>query len=513
MSNSFGISFRLLILFLFFSFCCLFAQPAEVKLTASDGQASDGFGIEVAVDGGWAAITSTSRNVGAGAVYVFQYDNGNWVERDILVGSDTKQMELFGTSVDIWGNYLVSGAIRHPEVGFGPGEEGAVYIFKLDNGTWMEQAKIQSSDKIKGDEFGHDVAIYQDYILVGAPFDSAGGKVSAGKAFVFKGSSGNWVQEDSLVASDGDAGENFGRAVDIYGDYAMVGSQNPIHDFRGAVYVFQRNGTDWTQIDKLVPNDLQPQDDFGISISMDGDLAIIGAMNGEGNEVGSGVAYVFKRDGSTWQQEAKLIGSNAIAAPLFGFRVGISGDYAIVGARNQAVGTSVFQGAAYLFKRTGTTWTEVMEIVSSDGDESDSFGNAVAIDGDTVVVGAESDELGVGSAYIFTGFMTTSVGDLEGFNHPTDFKLEQTYPNPFNPSTKISFSISSLMNNSDISIAIFDAKGLHVRSLFQGRLPSGSHELEWNGQNDQGMSLASGIYVLQLRSGNSIHTQKMTLLK
>ncbi|MCH7498230.1 MAG: hypothetical protein IH971_10315, partial [Candidatus Marinimicrobia bacterium] len=180
------------------------------------------------------------------------------------------------------------------------------------------------------------------------------------------------ISEFKILPADGAASDKFGESVSISGDYAVVGSFGA-----GSAYVFKRNSTSWTQEAKLLASDGFQGDYFGITVSISGDYAIVGAWGDDDNGSFSGSAYLFKRTGTSWAQEAKLLPSDGAAGDQFGFSVSISGDYAVVGAPfDDDNGTE--SGSAYVFKRTGTSWAQEAKLLPSDGAAGDWFG-AVSI--------------------------------------------------------------------------------------------------------------------------------------
>ena len=346
------------------------------KLLASDGESGELFGWSVSISGDYAIIGAYADDPG-GSAYVFKRSGTNWTEEDKLVASDGAYADQFGWSVSISGDYTVIGAYGDDSL------RGAAYVFKRSGTNWLEEDKLFASDGESGDHFGDSVSVSGDYAIIGAYGDD-----DHGSAYVYKRSGTNWLEEAKLVASDG--GSHFG-AVSIDGDYAVIG------DFaHNSAYVFKRNGTNWTET-KLVASDSELGDHFGCSVAICGDYAVIGAEEDDDFGHNSGAAYVFKRNGTNWTEEAKFVASDSEANDRFGVSVSTSGDYAFIGAWNDDIG----RGSAYVFKRNGTNWTEEVKLVASDGESFDNFGCSVSIDSDHAIIGAYSDDSLLGSAYIF----------------------------------------------------------------------------------------------------------------
>ena len=211
--------------------------------------------------------------------------------------------------------------------------------------------------------------------------------------------------EVKINASDGAAHDCFGRSVAISGDYAIVGAclDDDNGGSSGSAYIFKRDGTAWTEQAKIYASDGAAGDYFGESVAISGDYVVVGAWGDDDAGCHSGSAYIFKRDGTEWIEQTKITASDGAEGDLFGYSVAISGDCAVVGAyRDDNAGWD--SGSAHIFKRNGTEWIEEVKITASDGAEGDNFGISVAISGDYAVVGAyEDDDAGYhsGSAYIY----------------------------------------------------------------------------------------------------------------
>ncbi|MBI4661195.1 MAG: tandem-95 repeat protein [Verrucomicrobia bacterium] len=284
----------------------------------------------------------------------------------------------------------------------------------------VQQAKLLPSDGASNDSFGDSVAISGDTVIIGASWDDVGSNPDQGSAYVFTRSGTTWIQQAKLTASDGAStfffgvvltGDHFGESVSIAGDTVVVGAL--YHDAggsfdQGSAYVFTRSGTTWTQQAKLTASDGLSNDRFGRSVSISGETVVIGA-SGDQLENGSsqGSAYVFTRSGTTWTQQAKLAASDGAREDSFGVAVSLFGDTVVIGAVLDDVGSIVNQGSAYVFARSGTTWTQQAKLTASDGVANGTFGSSVAISADKIVVGAPAprpttDNHEEGAAYVFT---------------------------------------------------------------------------------------------------------------
>ena len=322
-----------------------------------------------------------------------------------LTASDGATNDLFGYSVAVAGDTMVVGAEGYD------GDKGAAYVFTRQSGEWTQVVKLTASDGAATDSFGHSVAVDGNTLVVGAGWDDDNG-YDSGSAYVFtKPASGGWAdatETAKLTASDAAAYENFGVSVAVEGDTVVVGSL--LNDYRGSAYVFTKPASggwaDATETAKLTASDRVVGDDFGISVAVDGDTVVVGARAHDENGPESGSAYVFTKPANGWTdatETAKLTASDGADYDHFGISVAVDGDTLVVGAfGDEDVYTT--RGAAYVFTKPNTGWTDATEtakLAPSDGGLEDGFGVSVAVDGDKVVAGSERRG-GVGAAYLFT---------------------------------------------------------------------------------------------------------------
>ena len=377
----------------------------QAELTASDGGAGDSLGGSVAVDGNTVVVGAPRHMVGSsshqGAVYVFVQSDGTWVEQAELTASDGAAGDQFGYSVAVSGSTVVVGAPYHT-VGSNP-SQGAAYVFVQSGGTWSQQAELSASDGARIDYFGYSVAVDGSTIVVGASNHIDGG-ARPGAAYVFVESSGTWSQQAELTASHG--GNDFGLSVAINGNIVVVGAPGYAvgsNSGQGAAYVFVESSGTWIQQAELTASDGVAYDYFGISVAVDGSTVVVGAWSHKvGSNPGQGAAYVFVQSGGTWIQQAELTASDGIANDSFGYSVALSGGTAVAGAFDHTVGSNSYQGAAYVFVQNGEIWSQQTELTASDGDRLDQFGRSVAVSGSTAAVGAYSHpNSGAGAAYVF----------------------------------------------------------------------------------------------------------------
>jgi hypothetical protein len=374
------------------------AMIQQQKLAASDGAASDAYGWAVAISGNTAVIGSpladVNGNANQGAVYVYVQTNDIWLAQAKLVAGDGSANDQFGFTVAIEGDTVVVGARAAA-----PGQKGAAYVFVRSGATWTQQAKLIGTDSVNGDRFGEAVAISGNTIVVGAVLHNPLGTtlLNEGAAYVFIRTGLTWSQQAKLTASDPQDFNFFGQAVAIDGDTIVTGAIRSNGNVRiGSAYVFTRTGNVWSQQAKLTANDEAYENQFGYAVSLSGDTAIVGAFGAKiGDANYAGAAYVFTRSNNTWSQEAKLTANAADIAPniAFGGAVSLKSDTLAVGAYGTRIDGKQAQGSVYLFKRNDNQWQPQSRFTANDGAANDFFGLGIALDSNSLIVGTPQKSL------------------------------------------------------------------------------------------------------------------------
>ncbi len=275
-------------------------------------------------------------------------------------------------------------------------DEGAIYPVTIDP-TFTQQQKLEPSDPAAGDRFANEVAISGDTVVIGNKFDDGAAGGDQGSVYVFVRSGGVWTQQQKLLASDPAAGAVFGHWVAIDGETLVVGTPGDFFSGSlGSAYVFVRSGGVWSQQQKLQASDAAANDQFGLRVAISGETVAVSS---------EGAAYVFVRSGGVWSQQQKLLASDPEAGDRFGEALAISAETVVVGARMHDGAAGGNQGSAYVFVRSSGVWTQQQKLEASDAAANDQFGGAAAIDGETLVVGAQFDDgaagIDPGSAYVF----------------------------------------------------------------------------------------------------------------
>jgi hypothetical protein len=343
------------------------------------------FGQAVATSGDTVVVgdpNDDTNGANAGAIYVFVKTEAGWVDEAKLYASDPAPGDEFGDAVSISGDTIVVGVKRHRHP---PHESlsGGIYIFERNGGLWSSALERFGSDVFNADSFGAAVALSGDTLAAGAPADDDGG-LNAGAIYVFERDGGEWT-ESAKIRGGGTLRSNLGKEIALDADTLIVGGANP-------VYVFVDSGTGWTPQAEL-PG--LAAEDFGNSVAVHADTVLVGARGADDPIVGAdsntGAAYVFVRTGTTWSEEAKLVAAGPLTLDNFGFDVSVYGDSALIGA---PFGGPRF-GRAYFFNRVGGVWMEPDQYLpprlnlSPPGNE---FGRAVAMSDRVLLFGAPRTE-------------------------------------------------------------------------------------------------------------------------
>jgi hypothetical protein len=327
-----------------------------------------------------------------GAIATYPLMVNAWLQQQKLTANDAAANDYFGYGVALDGDTAVIGAPQDDD-------QGAVTIFVHDGTGWGQQAKLTADDAAAGDYFGWTVALAGDTAVIGAPryYTDVNG---SGAAYVFARNGSGWSQQAKLTADDAAAGDNFGWTVALDGDTAVIGASQYDNDGNenGSAYVFVRSDTSWSQQAKLTAGDAAAGDNFGWTVALNGETAVIGAPQDDDDGNGSGSAYVFTRNGTSWNQQAKLTANDAAAGDAFGFAVALDNDTVVVGAWEDDSEVGVNSGSAYVFVRSGTSWSQQARLIADDAAQFSAFGWAAALENDTAAIGAVYPS---NSAYIF----------------------------------------------------------------------------------------------------------------
>ena len=459
----------------------------------------DFFGHAVALEGNLAVIGAPEQGGkpgvlgdGLGKVYVYRREGaGDFTLMKALKADDIQDRGWFGFSVDVSGTTLIASAPFHNE------EKGAVYVFGLEGTKWKQQAKLQADNAAIKNRFGWDCAISDDTIVVGAPLAAAPQRLS------------------------------------------------------GTAYVFKRKGNVWRQVAQLIPHDGDGGDTLGVSVDVSQNRVILGANRDKNSgRRGSGSAYIFSEVEGAYTREAKLTADEIQEGAGFGFTVAIDVNRALVGAPATDTERGDDSGAVYAFLKVGPDWELQATIIpdkGADEEHNDNMGSAVALDGEFgrhfnyAAVGVQGDATPKhpdgGSVYLFDTEDVNNLNiplskNIEDFKIPLsvepidelapimlgDIKrtaLLQNFPNPFNPETWIPYTLAA---DGEVKVRIYDVQGVLVRQLDIGRQRTGRYlsrqtAAYWDGRDQSGASVSSGVYFYTLEADTFSETQRMVIQK
>ena len=419
----------------------------QAYLKASNIHADDQFGTSVAISGdlmvAGAPLEDSSAGADSGAAYVFVRSGSSWGPPVQLKAPNPGAGDKFGSSVAIYGNTVVVGAAGEDSSATGVGGDqgnnsalnsGAAYVFVRNGMNWPYQAYLKASNTGADDQFGFSVAVSGNTVVVGAPGEDSNGSQAdnsapaAGAAYVFAWDGTKWSQQAYLKASNRESSDEFGTSVAVSENTVVVGSPGEDSNATGvegsqasnsapgagAAYVFVWSGTAWNQQAYLKASNTGSSDEFGTSVAISWDTIVVGARGEDSNAKGvngnqsnnsaaeSGAAYVFTRNVTTWTQQAYLKGCNTGANDFFGRSVAVSADTVVVGAHledssatgiggNASDNGAADSGAAYVFVRTGTSWTQQTYLKASNTGGADNFAYSVGLSAGSLVVGATGE--------------------------------------------------------------------------------------------------------------------------
>jgi len=488
-------------------------QGSKLAGTGVSGFAGQGWSVALSGDGNTAIAGGPGDSNKIGAAWVYKRTGGVWAQQGIkLVGTDF----VLGAYGSEQGNSVAISSDGTTAIIGGPTDNdyiGAAWVYTLSSGLWPQQGnKLGGGDAVNGRygvEQGNSVCLSQDgnTAIIGGPADNG----NVGAAWVFTRTGGVWTQQGKKLVGTGGLnwvmGPQQGYSVSLSadGNTAIIGG--PLDSvIEGAVWIFTRTNGVWTQQgNKLVGSDAvgTPYQGTSVSISGDGNTAIVGGYSDSG---GVGAAWVFTRSNGVWTQQGnKLVGSGAVGVAFQGHSVSLSsdGNRAIVGGDGDDSG----KGAAWVYQRNGNVWTQLgSKLIGAGAVGPAREGEAVSISGDgkTAIVGSFGDHNNTGAIWVFID--TTSVTAVnENPIAPYNYQLFPNYPNPFNPATKITYSIPK---ETHVSVIVYDLLGREVTRLIQETKLRGEYSVTWNATN-----VPSGVYYCRLVAGSFVETKKMVVMK
>lgn len=385
---------------------CEVAQVAGLKEVGND------FGRTVALSGQVALVGDPGVIGAIGTAYVFRSGPngpGDWDLEAVLESPKLDPDERFGRAVAVSGRVLVIGA---PKADAPESQQGATYIYRFDGIQWQFEVILTASDGQAGDGFGRSVAIDDDVALIGAPEVVVDGMSQAGAAYIYQydEKKGEWFEQARLIDPEPQELGLVGASVSINGDVALVGAYGT-DLLQGSALVFRYNPDppgEW-RFETEILSDGVGQDWFGRSVSLAEGVAVIGAHRDNSTDKGNGAgsAFIFRYDGVGWVEEQKITASDAAPLDWFGFSVTISEDGQTIASG------AIFDafGSTYVFRLIDGIWQETAKLTASDGGPGDNFGGSVALSQDMLLVGAHRVSELPGRAYFFAGLSDIDCND------------------------------------------------------------------------------------------------------
>lgn len=377
----------------------------QQKLVASDGQPEDQFGYSVAIDGRTALVGAFRADEGeiqdSGAAYVYVAGPEGWRFEAKLVASAPLEGDTLGGNLALKKDTAVLGVIGRDDVAE---NAGAVLVFERESGEWHEKQWLMPSDAKKGDSFGQSIALTENTLVIGAPRNDAS-EIDSGSAYVYQRKNDQWQFQTKLTANDGAAGDLFGISVAIDENTILVGAD--LHDEKaekaGAVYAFTYDGAQWHQQAKLMAEDGGEVDIFGVRVSLSGDTALISARRDdvEGVGVDAGSAYIFERSNGQWSQKQKLLAPDGKADDRFGRGVSLEDDTAIISAMHNDEKEDN-AGVLYVYKKVEGVWAYSSKVLARDGTAGDRLGWNVALsEGHAIIASPNRADNGKNSGAVY----------------------------------------------------------------------------------------------------------------
>lgn len=378
---------------------------AQDVILADDGKAGDSFGYDVAIDGNTVLVGAFKADIDgvidAGAAYVYVLGDNGWQKQAKLFAEPAFADDTLGGKVALKNNVAMLGVMLRDSKGK---DSGAVVAFEREVNVWKQRQIFTAHDAKPGDAFGQSIALTTNHLIIGAPRNDALGN-DAGAAYIYKRENDTWRYQTKITASDGVTGDLFGISVAIDGDTILVGAD--LHDEKaenaGAVYVYVLEENKWKQEAKLMASDGGKTDIFGVRVALSENTALVSARRDDIEELGidAGSAYIFVRDGNTWTQQVKFTSPDGQADDRFGRAVALSGDTAIISAMNHdANGSNT--GALYVYKKGSGGWRYTSKFAAKSSMPDDKFGWNVGLSNDVAIIATPNhDAKGQESGAVF----------------------------------------------------------------------------------------------------------------
>ena len=436
------------------------------------------FGYSVDVHGDVAIVGAFRDDDGilleTGAAFVYRYDGTQWLEEQKLEAAERGILNWYGWAVALEDNLALVSTRNGDAFATNGGE---VTVYRHSSGMWQEESTLTPSDQIVSD-FGFALDIDDDVIAVGSPgHPGLAANTTEGAAYVYRYDGANWNEEDILFGSDLSNQSQFGSAIAIDGDRMLVGAFNAddsTSNQAGKLFVFDYDGTAWNETAVLQSNRSNNIANLGVSVALEGEWAIGGAQLDSGLAGGAGAVFVYRHDGQNWNFHSKLTASDGEGFYLFGISTALEGETLLVGAENWAEPGGDTTGKVYLFTydALSDTWIETADFVPNEADRGGQFGHQVAMHEGTMLIGApeySGVQPNMGTAFIYGEPPVATASEKSVL--PATPSFSPPYPNPF--TNQATFTVTP-GEAGPVRIRLFDLLGREVQSVFAGSLPAGT---------------------------------------
>ncbi|MFA8344422.1 MAG: hypothetical protein ACEPO8_15715 [Rhodothermaceae bacterium] len=267
----------------------------KALLKADNGKANDKFGGNVSISGDYIIISAHDTDLkgisNAGVAYIFEKEENDWQQKVKLETENINKNSNFGWAVSISGNWAAVGGARVSAAG--KEFAGAVSLYERENGKWVLRKTLISENPVEEGQFGHSVSISDDKLIVGAWYETVDGKTNAGAAYIYEKENSDWILKARLTAADT---KTFGEAVKISGDYALIGSDDNDRKYIGNAYLFKKENGKWMQLQKIYDSKGNKHDYTAKSVALKENFAILGAVGADNGKVKNcGAVYIFKK--------------------------------------------------------------------------------------------------------------------------------------------------------------------------------------------------------------------------
>ncbi len=469
----------------------------EHKLTDNNSLDDYEFGHDIAFDNNNAIVHSIDNSgiLPVNKITFLTKNNGTWNQIQSIVIDSSSAGPV---DIDINGDYAILGSAYDNNHGY-------CYVFHNDGSTWAMIQSLKPFDNAEFARCGTSVSLSDSLLVCGA---------EEGRVYVWKIDSGQWIPDQTIEPSDGLIGQGFGESVDIHNGKIFVGAPyktNSGLSNAGLIYLYEADSTGWTETQIISPMEPQTNDFFGSDMNLYGDYMIIGKFRQDIHSGTDGAAFVFYNNAGVWSEQQKIFPDLVSAGSMFGRNVDINGEYAIIGASYDSE-FSENSGAAFLYKRNGYSWEFYSKLNPEEICAKARFGHRVMFNDDEVMISAPFDsENGTKAGAVY--FYPYEQIPVKNIEEELTYSVinASNYPNPFNPRTTIRFSLAKQQN---VNVAIYNLKGQKVKTLLNENLSTGTHEVVWTGEDKSGRLVGSGVYFYRIapQSGNAV-VKKCIMLK